>query len=70
MTIDNGIGPTWTRALQADHRDLRFCTTPELTGMGAIERVAQWHGVSLGEARDLIGEEMRRRQTTTDFNRG
>jgi hypothetical protein len=70
MTIDDGIGPTWTRALQADHRDLRFCKTPELIGMGAIERVAQWHGISLGEARDKIGAEMRRRQTTNDFEQG
>jgi hypothetical protein len=58
MTIDDGIGPTWTRALQPDGRDLKFCTTEELTSMGAIERVSRWHGVSLGEARDRIQDEL------------
>lgn len=70
MTIDDGIGPTWTRALQPDGRCLKYCTTEELTSMGAIERVSRWHGVSLGEARDRVGAEMRRRQTTTDFPKG
>ena len=70
MTIDNGIGPNWLRALTPDNRSLKYCTTQELTSMGAIERVAIWHGISLGAARDAIGAEMRRRQTTTDYQQG
>lgn len=67
---DTGTGPTWAEALLPDRRDLRFCTTSELTSMGAIERVAMWHDCTPDVARDRIGEEMRRRQSTTDFPKG
>jgi hypothetical protein len=66
--IDTGEG-NWTDALP-DGRDLRFCTSAELTGMGAIERVSRWHGCTLGEARDAIGRELLRRTQTTDFPKG
>jgi hypothetical protein len=65
--IDTGEG-NWTE--QADGRDLRFCTSEELTGMGAIERVSRWHGCTLGEARDAIGRELLRRTQTTDYAKG
>ena len=68
--IDTGEGSTWADATLPDGRDLRFCTSDELTSMGAIERVAQWHGCTMGEARDRIGAEMLRRTTTTDFPKG
>lgn len=54
----------------AHHVHVADLPLDELTGMGAIERVAQWHGCTMGEARDRIGAEMLRRTQTTDYAKG
>jgi hypothetical protein len=65
--IDDAPGQNWEKALLPDHRSLKPMTTEELTGPFIKEKVAQWHGISLGEARDMIGAELRRRTRTNDY---
>jgi len=68
--IDDGIGATWARALQADHRSLKFLTEAELQHPFILHKIQQWHGCTMGDALEMRGAECRRRTTTTDFNRG
>ena len=68
--IDTGEGQTWADALLADNRSLKFLTEAELHGPFIIEKIAQWHGCTLAEARDRRGVECLRRLTTTDYARG
>lgn len=68
--IDDTPGSNWSRALQADHRSLKFLTDAELHSPFILHRIQQWHGCSLGDALEMRGAECRRRTTTNDYGKG
>ena len=49
-----------------DNRSLKFLTDADLQQPFIIERISQWWGCSLAEARDAKGQELRRRTQTTE----
>jgi hypothetical protein len=64
--IDDSETGSWATALAPDHRTLRTLSDAELHGPFIIEKIAQWHGCTLAQARDAKGEELRRRTQTTE----
>lgn len=64
--IDTGEGPNWQNALAPDHRSLKHLSDKDLHGPFIVERIAQWWGCTLAEARDAKGKELLRRTKTTE----
>ena len=63
--IDTGEG-NWAEAMLPENRSLRFMKDSDLHSPFIVERIAQWWGCSLAEARDAKGAELRRRTMTTE----
>jgi hypothetical protein len=64
--IDNGDPGTWQSATLPDHRSLKLIPHSDLHSPFIYENVRRWHGLAtLGEARDMVAAECKRRTTTT-----
>lgn len=49
-----------------DNRSLKFLTDEQLKSPFIIENICIWYGCSLGDARDMKGNELLRRTQTTE----
>lgn len=64
--IDTSEDGSWAAALLPDRRSLKHLSDAELHGPFIIDKIAQWHDCSLGDARDRVGAELLRRTKTTE----
>jgi hypothetical protein len=63
--IDTGEGPNWTPSV-VQVASLFTLTDAELQSPFIVERISQWWGCSLADARDAKGKELLRRTMTTE----